>query len=133
MNTAPVPLLDAAPPRRVAIVLNRNARGVTDQQIRRVCSLHPASDVYVSTSLEESSRIARLILERGYDLALLGGGDGTFVRCLGDLEIEARRLRRPLPGLGVLRLGTGNALGNYLGASVAHEAGLRSDLHRARS
>lgn len=133
MNTAPVPRLDAQSVHHVAIVLNRNARGVTAQQIRRVCKLHPAADVYVSGSLEESRHIARTILERGYDVALLGGGDGTFVRCLGDLELEARRLRRPLPGLGVLRLGTGNALGYYLGAAAPHEAGLRSDIQRAKS
>src|SRR5687768_13500278 len=97
MNTAPVPRLDASA-RQVAIVLNRNARGVTDQAIRRVCKLHPASDVFVSTSLEESRRIARLVVERGYDMALLGGGDGTFVQCLADLECESLRLSRPLPG-----------------------------------
>ncbi|MCS6914175.1 MAG: hypothetical protein NZ890_13150 [Myxococcota bacterium] len=126
-----VPARTLAIPRRVAVVLNRHARGVTERQIERMTRLHPAADVYVSSTLADSRLIARHLLERAYDVALLGGGDGTFVRCLADLEAEARRLRRPLPGLGVLRLGTGNALGYYLGASEPSESGLRADLQRA--
>lgn len=117
---------------RVAVVLNCRARGVTPRQVERICQLHPRNDVYVSSSLEESRVIARNLIERGYDRVLFGGGDGTFVRCLSDLEAEARHRGVPLPRVGVLRLGTGNALGMYLGVSAPTARGLHNDLRRAR-
>jgi diacylglycerol kinase family enzyme len=117
---------------RVAVILNRHARGVSPRQIERLTRLHPEDDIFVSTSVEHSRHIARTVVERGYDRVLLGGGDGTFVRCVTDLDAEARRANVPLPGVGVLRLGTGNAVGFYLGAKGANERGLRADLLRAR-
>lgn len=122
-----------AQPGRVAVILNSNARGVNTRQIQRLSKLHPTSDIYLSASIEDSRFIARVVVERGYDAVLLGGGDGTFVRCLTDLAEEAESAKVPLPHVGVLRLGTGNALGTYLGASQPDEEGLRADLMRART
>ncbi len=117
---------------RVAVILNQQARGVNARQIARLSKMHPEGDIFVSTSVEHSQRIARTVVERGYDRVLLGGGDGTFVRCVTDLDAEARRANVPLPGVGVLRMGTGNAMGFYLGSRGTDEQGLRADLHRAR-
>jgi diacylglycerol kinase family enzyme len=116
----------------VAVVLNRNARGVTSRRLARLRSLHPESDLFVSESAEHSRRIAEEILRRGYGTVLLGGGDGTFVCCLNDLVRTAERTGHPLPRLGVLPLGTGNALGHYLGLPGPSLRGLRGELSRAR-
>jgi diacylglycerol kinase family enzyme len=116
----------------VAVVLNKNARGVTTRQIRRIERMHGAADVFLSQSMEHGRKIAEMLVERGYGTVLLGGGDGTFVCCLNALLAASLRTGRPLPRLGVLRLGTGNALGYYLGVEPASLRGLRSELARAR-
>jgi diacylglycerol kinase family enzyme len=116
----------------VAVVLNKNARAVTRRRIARIEALHGAADVYVSKSPDEARQIASTLIERGYGTVLLGGGDGTFVCGLNDLMAASLRTGRPLPRLGVLRLGTGNAMGYYLGVSPPTVAGLRKELLRAR-
>jgi diacylglycerol kinase family enzyme len=117
---------------RVAVILNARARGVGPRVVERIERLVPPSDLFVSRDLEHSRRIARAVVERAYDAVLLGGGDGTFVQCLADLTGEARRREVPLPDVGVLRLGTGNALADALGASRPTVDGLRRELGRAR-
>ncbi len=117
---------------RLAVVLNGRARGVSPGLVRRLRRMVPGGDLYVSRSLDESRAIAAAIVERRYPAVLFGGGDGTFVQCLADLRDEAHANRAPLPSVGVLKLGTGNALACALGASPPTEAGLRRDLVRAQ-
>src|SRR4051812_14447589 len=126
-------LLQAGARGRVAVILNNNARGVRPEGVERLGRLVPQRDLYISESLEHSREIARTVVERAYDGVLFGGGDGTFVQCLSDIAGEARNLDVPLPGVGVLRLGTGNALADALGASRPTLDGLVKDLRRARS
>jgi diacylglycerol kinase family enzyme len=130
--TTPPRELTATARGAVAVVLNKNARAVTRRRIARIQALHGAADVYVSSSAKDCRQIAATIIDRGYGTALLGGGDGTFVCCLNDLVLASRLTGRPLPRLGVLRLGTGNALGYYLGVSPPTPAGLAEELARAR-
>jgi diacylglycerol kinase family enzyme len=117
---------------RVAVIVNRRASGVRPEVVERLERLVPARDLFVSRDLEHSREIARTVVERGYDGVLFGGGDGTFVQCLSDLAVEARSWGSPLPGVGVLRLGTGNALAEVLNASRPTLTGLAADLRRAR-
>lgn len=126
-------LLQAGARARVAVILNNNARGVRPEVVERLGRLVPQRDLYISDSIEESREIARTVVERAYDGVLFGGGDGTFVQCLSDIAGEARNLDVPLPGVGVLRLGTGNALADAIGASRPTLDGLVKDLRRARS
>jgi len=126
-------LLQAGARARLAVILNQNARGVRRDTIEHLGRLVPRNDLYLSRSVEHSRAIARTVVERGYDRVLLGGGDGTFVQCLSDLADHARNEGTPLPRVGVLRLGTGNALADALGASGATLGGLVNDLRRARS
>jgi len=126
------PALAAASAGQVAVVLNKNARAVTSRQIKRIERLHGAADVFVSTSPEHSRVIAAMLIERSYGTVLLGGGDGTFVCCLNDMIAACQRTGRPLPRLGVLRLGTGNAIGYYLGVEPPSLRGLRTELLRAQ-
>ncbi len=118
-------------PFAVAVVLNKNARAVSARQIRRVSSINGEGHVFVSSSVEDSRRIAAQIIERGYHTVLCGGGDGTFVCCVNDLQAECARQARPMPRVGVLRLGTGNAIGYYVGVEPSNERGLRTEIARA--
>jgi diacylglycerol kinase family enzyme len=126
-------MLSAAGPRaRVAVVLNRNARGVRPEVVERLGRLVPERDLFVSGSMEDSKKIAEKVIARSYDGVLFGGGDGTFVQCLHDLRNQAAANDSMLPAVGVLRLGTGNALADALGASRPTADGLVRDLRRAR-
>jgi diacylglycerol kinase family enzyme len=114
---------------KVAIVLNGNAKAVTDRVVRDLKQVVQDETIYISNSLDQAKFIARHIVNKGFDVVLCGGGDGTFAQCLTDLT-ELRP--HGAPAMGVLRLGTGNALANVLGASKANLKGLAADLRRAR-
>lgn len=135
LSSGPLPLPTAASPSAgpyaVAVVLNKNARAVTEKNVRRLAQINGEEHVFLSSSIADSRRLASLIIERGYHTVLLGGGDGTFVCCLNDLLFESTRQGRPLPRVGVLRLGTGNAIGYYVGVEAPNERGLRTELARA--
>jgi len=117
------------PASKVAVVLNGNARAVTDQMVRLVREQLGDETLFVSESLEQWRFMARRIVNEGYDTVICGGGDGTFANCVSD--IMALAPARP-PAFGVLRLGTGNALASALGANHPDAYGLRQDLRRAR-
>jgi diacylglycerol kinase family enzyme len=125
-------LLQAGARQRVAVIVNENARGVRQRVIDDLAELVPPHDLYLSRSLDHSRQIAAKVVERAYDTVLFGGGDGTFVQCLSDVAAEAGRREVALPSVGVLRLGTGNALADALGASRPTLDGLIHDLGRAR-
>lgn len=125
-------LLQAGARQRVAVIVNENARGVRGRVIDDLQELVPPHDLYLSRSLDHSRQIAARVVERAYDTIVLGGGDGTFVQCLSDVAAESRRRGQALPQVGVLRLGTGNALADCLGASRPTSNGLAHDLGRAR-
>jgi diacylglycerol kinase family enzyme len=126
-------LLQAGARTHLAVILNSNARGVRPRVVEWLGSLVPQRDLFISKSIKQSRKIARTVVERAYDGVLLGGGDGTFVQFLSDLVGEAGRLGAPLPGVGMLRLGTGNAIADTIGASRPTLEGLVRDLWRARS
>jgi diacylglycerol kinase family enzyme len=127
-------MLPQANPRApVAVILNPQARGVRPEVVDLVSHLVPRRDLFISESKRGSREIARTVVERAYPGVLFGGGDGTFVRCLSDIACEAERVDAALPRVGMLRLGSGNALAAALGASRPTLSGLIRDLSRARS
>ena len=117
-------------PRRVAVVLNANARRVDEETLRWVRAVVPERDLFVSRDVNESPAIARHLVTSGFDAVLWGGGDGTFANGVAEMVAAARGRR--LPEMGVLRLGTGNAIADAIGASSATREGLADDLQRAR-
>ena len=128
-----------APPRsgppatdRIAVVVNGNARSVTNEVISTLDQILLGGDLFVSRRLEEGPELARTIINRGYGTVLTGGGDGTFTAVLTDVVREARRQTKPLPRFGFLKLGTGNALAWVVGASGAQKRGLAADIQRLR-
>jgi diacylglycerol kinase family enzyme len=119
------------PGRKVAVVLNSRARHVTPEVLNAAREVVPTSDLFVSSDLSAARAIARTLIERGYDAVLSGGGDGTFVRCVSDLHAAAAQQGRRPPAIGVLRLGTGNAMADTVGVGPDRE--LAELLDSARS
>ncbi len=102
---------------RTALILNANAKQVTARRAARLRDMAGADDVYISHSLEDAERVAALVVERGYDRVLSGGGDGTLVQVVNSICRRLDLLARATsyPQLGVLRLGTGNAVASVVG------------------
>ena len=101
---------------RAAFLLNRNARAVSDRLVERLGSVVPAGDLFLSRTMEDASVFARTIVRRGYGKVFLGGGDGTLVTTMNLLKQHAVTEGLAMPTVGVLKLGTGNAMARALGA-----------------
>ena len=114
---------------RVAVVLNGNARQVTDQLVESFDQVASTGDLFLSKSLDEAHGIAHDIVETGYPVVLTGGGDGTFVQMVTSITKEARSRGKEPPRFGLLKLGTGNSLAWALGAGTSRE-GVLADLAR---
>ena len=113
--------------RRVAVLLNRCAQGVTAARLRWFRGCVPAQDLFVTGSVEEAADAIDVVIARGYDVLCLGGGDGTFMTAAAALIGRGARMPALLP----LRLGTGNAVHDVCGSSRPTRRGLARDLARA--
>jgi diacylglycerol kinase family enzyme len=102
---------------RAAFLLNANARGVSDRLIERLAEIIPAGDLFLSRTLEDAEVFVRTIARRGYGQVYLGGGDGTLVTTLGLLRAITDREGLAMPAVGVLKLGTGNAMAKAMHAA----------------
>jgi diacylglycerol kinase family enzyme len=118
---------------RVAVVVNGNAKAVTDDLVSVLDQIVQSGDLFVSRSLEEGQEIARTIVDRGYPTVLTAGGDGTFVQMVTWVTHEADRAGVGTPRFGLLRLGTGNALAWVLGAENPRGRGVFADIARVRT
>lgn len=109
---------------RAAFLLNANAKAVTDKLIEELAEIIPAGDLFLSRTLDDAEVFVRTIARRGYGQVYVGGGDGTLVTTLGLLRrvVDAEGLA--MPAVGVLRLGTGNAM-----ALAMHAADPVTDAH----
>lgn len=117
---------------RVAVVVNGNARQVTDDLVKVLDQLIQSGDLFVSRDLDEGKQIAATIVARGYPTVLTGGGDGTFTQLVTWCRRESDRTGLPMPRFGLLKLGTGNALAWVLGAQSSRSRGVFTDLARVR-
>src|SRR3954462_12364667 len=88
---------------RVAVLLNANARSVSESLKRELENFVPPEDVYYSRCFADARGIARSVLERGYRTVLTGGGDGTFVGYVNCL-FEQALLPAAGPGAAALKL-----------------------------
>jgi diacylglycerol kinase family enzyme len=116
---------------RVAVLLNANAKRVTPKVVESMSRVVPEEDLFFSRSLDDCASIADAVVQRRYDLVFAGGGDGTIVQTMNSLIQAADRAasglyRPPLPDLGVLRLGTGNALAAAFGSGEPIEDVVRA-------
>lgn len=111
------PTTAAEPLRRTAIVLNANAKRVTERVRRAVAEAAPDADIFFTETLEQAKFVARRIADTGYQTVVTGGGDGTVASTISLITdaLEQRGDGRR-PRFGVLKLGTGNAVADFLGA-----------------
>lgn len=123
---APETLREASPARRTAVILNANAKRVTERVRREVAELAPYADVFCTHSLEEAAFVTRRVADNGYDFVFTGGGDGTVVHTIDQICRRLDELGRPYPHFGILKLGTGNGVADFVGATD-----YRRDLVRA--
>jgi len=112
--------------RRVAVLLNRRAQGVTGSRVRWFRAHVPPGDLVVTDDVEQARHAVRAIARAGYDVLVLGGGDGTVMAAAEALAGEPTK-----PALLPLRLGTGNATHDVCGSSPPTSRGLSRDLARA--
>jgi hypothetical protein len=98
----------------VAIV-NRNA-GRLGARVRRRLERALPGGVRFTATLDEARATIRSEVRRGVDLVVLGGGDGTVVMGLTLLAEACRAAGRSEPAIGILRLGSGNAIADSIGA-----------------
>jgi diacylglycerol kinase family enzyme len=116
---------------RVAVVVNGNARSVTNDVISTLDQILAGGDLFVSRHIDEAKDIAHALVEGGYGTVLTGGGDGTFTVMVTEVVKAARARGAPTPRFGLLKLGTGNALAWVVGASPGI-AGVRADIEQLR-
>jgi diacylglycerol kinase family enzyme len=99
---------------RAVAIVNGNAPGLRDRMRARLEQALPGN-VRFTDSLDEARTVIRAEIRRGVDLIVLGGGDGTVVMGL-TLIGEACRGGKREPAIGILRLGSGNAIADTVGA-----------------
>ncbi|MBI3185852.1 MAG: hypothetical protein HYZ28_27265 [Myxococcales bacterium] len=122
---------------KVAVLLNANARKVSQKVVRSLTHVVPEEDLFLSRSPLDARRIAQTVVDRRYHTVFLGGGDGTFAsfvnEILNQLELRGAYLPQRAPRFGVLRLGTGNSLASMLNSSSLEGQGILDDVLRARA
>jgi diacylglycerol kinase family enzyme len=118
----------ATVPRDVAVLVNRNAQGVTARHLEELRQL-VGDRLYVTETIDAGRDAIRTIVERRCDALAIGGGDGTFMQVV--TELLALGPATDVPVLVPLRLGTGNAIADVTGASKPTSRGIASDLARA--
>ena len=114
--------VEQAAPVRLAVLLNANAKRVNVKLQQRLSHVVPEGDLYYTRTFEEAREVAARIVDGGYTTVFTGGGDGTFVGFFNEIMNVIERRRRAgenprVPTMGILKLGTGNALANLCHAS----------------
>lgn len=96
--------------------MNGNARRLGGRMRAKLERVLPGG-VRFTESLDEARTTIRAEIRRGADMIVLGGGDGTVVMGLTLIGEASRAAGRREPAIGILRLGSGNAIADTLGAS----------------
>ena len=116
---------------RFAVLLNARAKQWTGDLHADLQRWVPAKDLFLTDDFRQAERTVDRLLAADYDVVFTGGGDGTIVYLVNAIEQRVRRGevdRDTVPPVGVLRMGTGNALATYLEAGPPAE-----DLRRLKS
>ncbi|HEY6036160.1 MAG TPA: diacylglycerol kinase family protein [Kofleriaceae bacterium] len=100
---------------RAVAIVNAHARGLAPKLRARLERELPGN-VRFTSSLDEARATIRSEVRRGADLVILGGGDGTVVMGLTLLGEACRGFGKREPMIGVLRMGSGNAIADTVGA-----------------
>ena len=95
----------ATAPQPFAVLLNPNARRVSQNVYDRISEIVDPDHVYVSTDEASAPGLIQDIMRQGYPTVFTGGGDGTVTQFINELPEEGAA-----PRVGILKLGTGNAM-----------------------
>jgi len=101
---------------RAAAIVNGQSRRLGARLRRRLERAFPGN-VRITHSLADARAAIFDEVRRGLDAIVLGGGDGTVVMGLTLIAEACRGSGRPEPAIGILRLGSGNAIADTVGAS----------------
>lgn len=105
---------------RSAFILNENAKSVRKGFIEEIKAIVPKEDLFISKTINDSENHIRNILKKGYVRIFSGGGDGTAINTINTMiKLVKKHKIEKIPAVGVLRLGTGNALASVLMAKKA--------------
>jgi diacylglycerol kinase family enzyme len=100
-------------------LLNQNARKVNKSLVAKIKAQAPHADVFLTHTLEEAEKALTQVARGRYDLCFTGGGDGTV--CHAVTRLSELTSSRGTPPIGVLLLGTGNAIASYLSSPTVEE------------
>lgn len=103
---------------RYAVLLNARAKGWSGSVHHSVQRFVTAQDLFLTDSFRQARQTLDRLLASSYDVIFTAGGDGTVMYLVNEIEQRVRRgtlKRGDAPCIGVLRLGTGNAIASYLG------------------
>jgi len=106
-------------PGRYAVLLNARAKRWTGQLHQDVQRWVTSQDLFLTDDFHQAERTVEKLLAADYDVIFTGGGDGTIVYLLNAIEQRIRDgklARDDAPPVGVLRMGTGNAIATYMGS-----------------
>ena len=126
-------------PDKYAVLLNARARGWTGEVHAAAQRFVPSRHLFLTDDFRQARTTIDKILDDDYDVVFTGGGDGTIVYLINAIEdrIRAGEIDRDdAPPVGVLRLGTGNAIATYLNSNpliedlAALHAGTPLKIHR---
>ena len=101
---------------RAVAIVNANARRLSGRTRTRLERSLPGA-VRFTESLDEARSTVRQEIRRGAELVVLGGGDGTVVMGLTLIGEACRAAGKGEPAIGILRLGSGNAIADTVGAT----------------
>ncbi len=96
-----------------------NAKKVNQDVLDEFSKYMKADDIYVTHSIEEADQSMDKIIEKRYPLVLCGGGDGTVMRIIEQMNLRVKERNRDggdykIPKFCILKLGTGNAISGLL-------------------
>lgn len=104
-------------PGRYAVMLNARAKRWTGDLHQAVQRWVPAGDLILTDDFKQAERAVDRLVQEGYNAIFTGGGDGTIVYLINAIESRIRSgmtTREDAPIVGVLRMGTGNAIASYV-------------------
>jgi diacylglycerol kinase family enzyme len=101
---------------RAVAIVNGNARRLGGRLRGKLERALPGG-VRFTDSLDDARTTIRAEIRRGTDLIVLGGGDGTVVMGLTLIGEACRAHGKREPAIGILRLGSGNAIADTVGAT----------------
>ena len=103
------------PSSNYAVVINANAGRVTDRLTNSLRDMVPKNRLFLTKSQLHARDVIEYCVDKNIDTVFAGGGDGTIVDVINNVN-DFRERSETLPAVGVLRLGTGNALASWLGS-----------------